>query len=99
MKNKKKIRLRQKGEKNLLICILVISCTLYLSLTCLLEGQAFGKQNSYTEIVVKKGDTLWQLAAKHGSKNQDIRKTIYEIKKLNNITEPYLMPGELLLIP
>jgi len=99
MRTKKKIRLKKSSKNILLFWIVVIYLTFYLSLTCSLGGQAFGNQDSYTEVVVKKGDTLWDLAEKHSSKNQDIRKTIYEIKKLNNLTEPYLKPGDLLIIP
>lgn len=96
---KRRIKFKKKGRNILLIFMLIIFFSFYFSLTCLREGQAIGNTDSHTRIVVKRGDTLWNLAEKYSSKNQDIRKTVYEIKKINNLSDQYLMPGKLLIIP
>lgn len=56
-------------------------------------------ENTYTKITIYKGDTLWSIAKEYGPKNKDIRKTIYEIKELNNLKTSILIPGEQLIIP
>lgn len=95
----RKIRLKNRGKNILLICIIILLISCYISLTGLLEKEAFGSTSNTNRIVVNKGDTLWGLAKKHGPINQDIRKTVYQIKKINNITTRHIKPGEVLLLP
>lgn len=51
--------------------------------------------NGNTKMVtVKKGDTLWTIAAAHTPSSKDIRDTVYSLKTLNNIREvDALQPG------
>ena len=53
---------------------------------------------------VSKGDTLWSIAEKEINNNdyykgKDIRKVIYEIKELNNLSNNNLVEGTSLKIP
>ncbi|WDC83945.1 LysM peptidoglycan-binding domain-containing protein [Caloramator sp. mosi_1] len=60
------------------------------------------KQNkitTYEEIVVNKGDTLWKISIKHTPKDKDVRKTIYEIRKINNLNDCIIYPGQVLKVP
>lgn len=86
-------------RKGALIFCTMILFTCYLSLLGLLEGQALGNVNTYERIIVKKGDTVWMLAKRYGPQNQDIRKTIHQIKTTNKLGNRYIQPGELLIIP
>jgi LysM repeat protein len=52
------------------------------------------KDVTYKIITVKRGDTLWDIASKYGNKNTDIRQTIFEIQKLNNLSSSMLYEGE-----
>ncbi|NLY78266.1 MAG: LysM peptidoglycan-binding domain-containing protein [Tissierellia bacterium] len=56
------------------------------------------KQN-YIEIVVKKGDTLWQIAKEHLPEDYDIRKMIHQIREVNNMEVADIYPGDLVKIP
>jgi len=56
-------------------------------------------KNTFTEIQVQSGDTLWDLANEFGPDDKDIRKVVYEICKLNNISADGIFPGQKLLIP
>jgi len=97
-KTKRRIRLKSRGKNLLVICSVILLVSFYLNLTGLFEKKAFGRTDSFDTVVVKEGDTLWGLAEKYGP-DQDIRKTVYEIKKINNLTGKYLKPGQLLIIP
>lgn len=55
-------------------------------------------EKRFTEVIVKKGDTLWGMAEKLGS-DEDIRKTVYEIRKLNNLSTVKIVPGQVVRIP
>ena len=48
---------------------------------------------NYSFYTVKLSDTLWSIACELTPENKDIRETIYEIKKLNHISENDLIPG------
>lgn len=56
-------------------------------------------EEEYLQITVKQGDTLWNIAETHKPKDQDIRKFMYRIEKLNKLETLVLQPGQVLLIP
>ncbi|HHV94940.1 MAG TPA: LysM peptidoglycan-binding domain-containing protein [Clostridiaceae bacterium] len=56
------------------------------------------KENTYFEVRVSKGDTLWEIATKN-AKSGDVRKLIYKIKKINNLKDSVIYPGMILKIP
>lgn len=54
---------------------------------------------SFTTVQVQAGDTLWQLARTYGSKDADVRETIYRICKINDVTAENLQVGQYISIP
>ncbi len=59
------------------------------------------KSNSEAEMItytVSNGETLWSIAKEYTPKNKDVRETIYEIKKINNITNSNLYQGQKIYI-
>lgn len=78
---------------------------LLIAITALLTG--FHKQKLkndnynniiiYQRYVVSSGDTLWNIAKQYNT-YKDIRKTVYEIRKVNN-SNCIIKPGQVLLIP
>ena len=57
------------------------------------------RTNVYETVTVQPGDTLWSIAERHMDDSKDIRKFIYEIKKLNNVSADTLTAGQKLMIP
>ncbi len=51
------------------------------------------------EFTVSEGDTLWGIAELYTDGSVDIRKYIWEIKKLNGMGTAELMPGDVIIIP
>lgn len=51
------------------------------------------------EYLVRPGDSLWSLAARHGDPEDDPRVMIHHIRRLNGITSSAISPGQVLLIP
>ncbi len=97
MKKKYRIKSRIRFTLFLTVAILVV-----ISVT----GTIFGANHAesltkpvYTEIVVQSGDTLWNLADEFGPDNQDIRKVVYAICQLNDISADSIYPGQMILIP
>lgn len=56
-------------------------------------------ENDNISIVVNEGDTLWEISKNYMPKDQDIRKSIYEIEKLNDLNSCNIKPGQVLMIP
>ncbi|MEG0923490.1 MAG: LysM peptidoglycan-binding domain-containing protein [Anaerovoracaceae bacterium] len=56
-------------------------------------------EQQYQQIEVTYGDTLWSIAESYMPTDQDIRKSIYEITKLNQVSADTLQSGQTLLIP
>ena len=50
-------------------------------------------------ITVHTGDTLWDIAAKWGGRDEDVREVILRIQKENNLTGSDLAVGQQLVIP
>lgn len=62
------------------------------------------KETEYREVYVSKGDTLWDIAKSEQENNEyykgkDIREIIYDIKKVNNLTNAELSVNQKILIP
>lgn len=56
-------------------------------------------QPSYQTVTVRSGDSLWSIAREHCDKSRDIRKYIYNLKKINNMDSSLLIMDTNLLIP
>lgn len=50
-------------------------------------------EKNYIIYTVQQSDTIWSIACEHTSENKDVRKTQYEILKINNINPDDLYPG------
>ncbi len=53
----------------------------------------------YASIQIEDGDTLWDLASEYNQDGKDIRKFVYEICELNEISADSIYPGLNILIP
>lgn len=56
------------------------------------------KQKEYKLIEIKYGDTLWDIADRYRG-NTEIRKFLYEIKKVNSLDTSEIYTGDTLKIP
>lgn len=52
-----------------------------------------------TEVRVMPGDTLWDIAADLTSSEDDVRSTMVELKRLNDLETSALRAGQVLLVP
>lgn len=50
-------------------------------------------------VIVRSGDTLWDLVSQYYQYSGDIRAAIYEVREINELDSVELYPGQLIYIP
>lgn len=90
--------MKKKYIFKLIFAIIVTSVSL-LILFNTFEAKSSLNESSYKTIIVKRGDTLWSIARDNCSEYKDIRKAVYEIRKLNNFMSANITPGQRIIIP
>ncbi|MFS8541602.1 MAG: LysM peptidoglycan-binding domain-containing protein [Tissierellales bacterium] len=90
------------NKKRFFISVFIIAL-LVISLVSLIvnvkEAYSSTYKQEYKEVIVKAGDTLWKIAKEHMPKDYDIRKMVYEIRKINHLESADIYPGDLVKVP
>ncbi len=94
----KKIK-RKKINLFKIVRIMCITAVLVMAMVFALRSSASGlTADSYKEIVVCPGDTLWGIAKEYRP-GEHTQKVIYEIMNYNNMEMTDIFPGQKLKIP
>lgn len=79
------------------VLLTVIAIVFFLLLT---SGAGAGNEVRPTIThVVAGGDTLWSIAAQHTAPGDDVRTTIYDIKRINDLDHSLIHVGDQLVVP
>lgn len=98
-RKRKKYRITSKFRFITSMIIMIGLCVAgFTALTGLNTSVALTKQ-TYTEVQVSSGDTLWTIANTYKDESTDTRKAVYEICQINDIEASDLHPGMTLAIP
>ena len=89
------MRLTKRGKRCLLFVLVAILATIVTALS--IVASANNEAKEYITYIVQPNDTLWGIAEEYGT-DGDVRKTIYEIKKVNQMESSDLVVGAELLI-
>ena len=89
------MRLTKKGKRCLLFVLIAILLTVVAMLS--IGASASDEEKVYISHIVEPNDTLWSIAEEYGT-DGDIRKTIYDIKRLNQLESSDLVVGTRILI-
>ena len=97
------------GKKPRKIRCLIVLTILILLISLVMSGFSaeandtnITNKNSDEQLIsiyVKDGDTLWGLVDRYCDTKEDIREIIYEVEKLNNITNANIYEGQTLYLP
>ncbi len=85
------------------VLLITIAVVLVLLLATGMAASVGGEQpGSSGEPIIHRvvaGDTLWDIAADYTPRSDDVRRTIHEIRQLNDLDGSLIVPGQVLLIP
>ncbi len=90
------------NKKRAFITLLIITLLLLFMINlCFPTNIVSGTQQAkFITYRVEDGDTLWSVAEKYHFSDKDIRETIYEINKVNQLGKnEYLIVGKIIKIP
>lgn len=93
-----RVRIRVKRRGRVLLA-LVLAGLVVLGVPRLFAARAEEPGGGMLTVVVRSGDTLWELAKAHGPEDADPRETVHRIRKVNGLTTAVIRPGQQLLIP
>lgn len=94
----KKVRTKRIRPKRA-IRFFVLTLLLMTSLVFAVKTSASGSvRESYSEITVCPGDTLWEIA-RETTKRDNIQQAIYDIMKINQMKKSEIYAGQVLKIP
>jgi cell division protein YceG involved in septum cleavage len=104
IRNRERIRGRNKRRNHanqvFLSSILIFAIVMFCFAITRTGVTASSTCESYQTITVSRGDTLWGIAKSlPGSNKVDIRRIVFQIKKINGLTNSTLTPGQYLMVP
>lgn len=96
MKKRKRRLNIKRGLKRVLTFFSVLAMFLLVMNTFI--PKSMSSDMDYIKYTVKNGDSLWNISCEFSKDNIDPRKMVYQIKKINDITEE-IRPGQSIVIP
>ncbi len=90
---------RRKAEMKALAFFMIVVVVIGANVVYALGETNTVKKVNYVTVSVWTGDTLWSIANEYKPDDCDVRKFIYEIKKLNNLKGENVFAGQDLKIP
>ena len=98
--SRKRYRIRNSGRFTLFIAFMLIMAVMFSNSLLGMNNASSMTEDKYISITVKAGDTLWNIASDHmAPENGDIRKAVFTLCRVNEITARELKAGQTILVP
>jgi nucleoid-associated protein YgaU len=91
-------RRRLAGLTRLAVFVIVLLVAVWAGVRVAHAG-ADGAVYTGVKYEVRAGDTLWDIAARQYDESVDVRRAVYDIRRVNHLTEAALQPGATLTLP
>lgn len=89
------------GVQNMIFTVgfMLLLLVVLLAIIAVVGSSPFDRDEWQEEIyVVKKGDSLWEIAGRYCPENVDRREWIHEIEDLNEMESSKIYPGQRLIV-
>lgn len=95
----KQIRIANKKRFTIFLSTVFVVITLILGGISKLNLAYSSDNEDYVEMAIIPGDTLWEIAKRNNPYNQDVRKVVHEIMKINDMKTANIKAGSVIKIP
>lgn len=92
-------RINNRIRFTLFVVLVILFVTTFANFALGLNTADSATYVEYTEVKVMSGDTLWSIAGAYMDDNSDIRESVYQLCKINDINASQLQAGMTLLVP
>ena len=92
-------RINNRVRFTLFVVLVILFITTFANFALGLNTADSATYVEYTEVKVMSGDTLWSIADTYMDDHSDIRRSVYELCKINEINASQLQAGMTLLVP
>ncbi|WP_352417892.1 LysM peptidoglycan-binding domain-containing protein [Proteiniborus sp.] len=96
---KKQVRVANKKRFTIFLSIVFVVTVLIINNVAKINLAYSSDLRSFSEITIVSGDTLWDIAKRNNPYNQDVRKVVHEIMKINNMKTAEIKAGRVIKIP
>ncbi|WP_425447512.1 LysM peptidoglycan-binding domain-containing protein [Dethiothermospora halolimnae] len=96
---RKKYVIVNKTRFTIFITILFLILLFILTTALNLDAVYSRSYNKHHKVVVRRGDTLWNIARDNNHNNEDIRRVLHNIIEYNDIKETTVFPGDIIKVP
>ena len=97
METMQKIRRLRKGRCTAALVLLILAVLMLAG--GLFKAKAAEEGRPMQAVVVTQGDTIWRMVQEHYNFKGDIRRAVYEVKKINGLKDTVIVPGQVIYIP
>lgn len=92
-------RIKSRSRFILFVMLLLLVMTSMVNLAIGLGDVSSMTAETFEEVLIGSGDTLWQIASEYVGESQDVRELIHQICKINGISADSIYPGQMIRIP
>ncbi len=96
---RKKYRITSKFRFTIFTSILILCLFTLIGTLTGFNTVSSSSFDQYHQVQVYYGDTLWDIAAKYASNDQDIRSVVRDICDVNDISADELIAGQRIIVP
>ena len=92
-------RIKSRSRFILFIMLLLLVMTSMVNLAMGLGDVSSLTVETFEEVLIGSGDTLWQIASEYAGESQHIRDVTHQICKITGISADSIYPGQMIRIP
>lgn len=94
-----KFRITNRIRFTLFVAMAIILLTTVFNFALGLNTADSSTITEYMPLEISSGDTLWSIAGTYMNDNSDIRRAVYDLCQINNISAEELYAGMTILVP